>query len=228
MKHLSLSSLIALCLASTSVFAGGTSAPFYVGGTYGASSYDNSSSQMDNSGVCKNAKAHNQTCKSDDGDKAGHIYGGLQISEGLGVEAGYIDLGDTANYHYSDPIAIRQQTTGITLTGVAKERLSKSSPVSAYGKAGVVRWTSETTVASDNPAINGAKTTQDGYSAILGAGVQYDMNNNVSVRAGWDRYYGVGEKSTILEYNAEGTAAKLNTLETDVDVISAGVNFSFL
>jgi hypothetical protein len=54
------------------------------------------------------------------------------------------------------------------------------------------------------------------------------MNNNVSLRAGWERYYDVGEKSEILEYNADGTAAKVNTLETDVDVISAGVNFSFL
>lgn len=228
MKHLFLSTFLLSCAFASNVFAGGTSAPFYMGGTYGASSYDNSSEQMDNAGICKGASSHNQTCNSDDGDKAGHLYGGIQISEGLGVEAGYIDMGDTANYHYSDPIAVRQQTTGITVSGVAKQRLGKSSPIFAYGKAGVVRWSTETTIASDNPAINGLKTTQDGYSPILGAGVQYDLNNNVSLRAGWDRYYDVGEKNEILDYNSDGTAAQVNTLETDVDVISAGVNFSFL
>lgn len=216
------------CLFSSTVFAGGTSAPFYLGGSYGVSSYDNNAGQMDNLDICKNASSQNQKCTSEDNDSAGHIYGGLQISEGLGVEAGYINIGTTADYHYSDPIEIKQKTTGITLSGVAKQRLSKSSPISAYGKAGVVRWSSETTVTSDNPTLHGLKISEDGYSPILGAGVQYDMNNNVSVRAGWERYYDVGEKSEILEYNANGSAAKVNTLETDVDVISAGVNFSFL
>lgn len=228
MKKTYLFTTFSLCLLSTTAFAGGTSAPFYVGGSFGVSSYDNSSDQMDNLDVCKNAKLHNQKCTSDDNDNAGHIYGGLQISEGLGVEAGYVNMGDTASYHYSDPIAIKQQTTGITLSGIAKQRLSKSSPISAYGKAGVVRWSSETTVASDNPALHGLKITDDGYSPVLGAGVQYDMNNNISLRAGWERYYDVGEGSEILEYNTDGSAAKVNTLETDVDVISAGVNFSFL
>lgn len=228
MKKIFLSSSLLACLVSNTVLAGGTSAPFYVGGSYGVSSYDNSAEQMDNLDICQSAGAHNQTCTSEDGDQAGHIYGGIQISESLGIEAGYVDLSETANYHYSDPIMIKQQTTGITLSGVAKQRLSKSSPVSAYGKAGVVRWSTETTVNSDNPAIHGLKISEDGYSPILGAGLQYDMNNNVSLRAGWERYYGVGEKSEILEYDADGTAAKVNTLETDVDVISAGVNFSFL
>ncbi|MFM2319195.1 MAG: hypothetical protein RLZZ215_1816 [Pseudomonadota bacterium] len=229
MKKLSLLTSILLgSLMAANAFAGGTSAPFYVGGSYGVSSYDNSAEQMDNLDICKSAATHNQTCTRDDGDQVAHIYGGVQISEGLGVELGHVNLGETANYQYSDPIKIQQQTTGITVSGVAKQRLSKSSPVSAYGKAGVVRWSTETQVKSDNPAIHGLKITEDGYSPILGAGLQYDMNNNVSLRAGWERYYDVGEKSEILEYNADGTAAKVNTLETDVDVISAGVNFSFL
>ncbi|HPY40619.1 MAG TPA: outer membrane beta-barrel protein [Thiolinea sp.] len=228
MKNLYLSAVLFSYVIASNAVAGGTSAPFYVGGTYGVSSYDNSSDQMDNLDVCKNAGAHNQRCTSDDSGHVGHIYGGLHISEGLAVEAGYINMGDTANYHYSDPISIKQKTTGITVSGIAKQRLSKTSPVSAYGKAGVVRWSSEATVSSDNAGLHGLKVSQDGYSPILGAGVQYDMNNNLSVRAGWDRYYGVGEKSELLEYNADGTAAKVNTLETDVDVISAGINFSFL
>lgn len=219
---------LSLCLLSNVVFAGGTSAPVYVGGSVGVSSYDNSSDQMDNLDVCKSATSRNQTCTSDDNDQAGHIYGGLHISDGLSVEAGYVDLGDTASYHYSDPIAVKQKTTGVTLTGVAKQRLSKSSPISAYGKAGVVRWSSEITVSSDNPALHGLKVSEDGYSPVLGAGLQYDLNNNFSLRAGWERYYDVGEGGEILEYNADGSAAKANTLKTDVDVISAGVNFSFL
>ena len=228
MKILYASAVLVSYLIVSNALAGGTSAPFYVGGSYGVSSYDNANEQMDNLDICKQAGAHNQTCTSGDSDNVGHIYGGLQISEGLGVEVGYADIGETANYQYSDPIIINQQTTAITVSGVAKQRLSKSSPVSAYGKAGVVRWSTETTVASDNPALNGLKISEDGYSPMLGAGLQYDMNNNISVRAGWERYYNVGENSEVLEYDAAGSSAKVNTLETDVDVISAGVNFSFL
>lgn len=228
MKILYASAVLVSYLIASNALAGGTSAPFYVGGSYGVSSYDNANEQMDNLDICKQAGAHSQTCTSSDSDNVGHIYGGLQISEGLGVEVGYADIGETANYQYSDPIIINQQTTAITVSGVAKQRLSKSSPVSAYGKAGVVRWSTETTVASDNPALNGLKISEDGYSPMLGAGLQYDMNNNISVRAGWERYYNVGENSEVLEYNAAGSSAKVNTLETDVDVISAGVNFSFL
>jgi len=100
---------LSVCLFASASFAGGTSAPFYVGGSFGVSSYDNSSHQMDNLDICKSASSHNQTCTSDDNDHAGHIYGGLQIGDSLSLETGYVNLGNTANYHYSDPIAINQR-----------------------------------------------------------------------------------------------------------------------
>ncbi len=215
------------CLLTSSVSAGGVS-PFYLGAGIGASNSDNSSEQFDNQGVCTSAGNANQTCTRDEHDNGGHIYGGFQLSESIAVEAGYVNMGNTADYHYSDPITVQQKTDGFTLTGVVKQRISQTSPISVYGKAGVVRWSSEATVKSDNPAVNSATVKQHGIDPTVGVGVEYDVNQNMSVRAGWDRYYNVGEKDTLLQFNDSTTAAEVNTLKTNVDVISAGIQYDFL
>lgn len=227
MKYYYLPASLFACLLAGQAVAGGA-APFYLGGTIGRTSVDTNSNQMDNHGVCTKAGTINQTCTIEDSGTSAHIYGGMQITDSIAIEGGYVSLGDSASYHYSDPIEVRQQTTGITLSGVARHRISQTSPIAVYGKAGVVRWSSEAEVTSNNPAVNSQTIKQSGYSPVIGAGVQYEMNENMTLRAGWDRYYNVGEKETLLHFNETGTAADLNTLDTDVDVISAGINYNFL
>ncbi len=229
MKNYYLTASLVTCLLAGNAYAGG-SAPFYLGGTYGSTSTDNNAGQMDDYNICTGAGSINETCTVGNDDNAYHIYGGVNISGGLGVEVGYVDLGTTANYHYSDPINLQQETTGVTVTGIARHRLGKTSPLIVYGKAGAVRWSSEVkgTIANlAGTAMQDKRVKQTGVSPTFGAGVEYQINSNMSLRAGWDRYMDIGEKKTLIRAIPAEKRFDLNTLETDVDVYSAGVNFSF-
>ncbi len=221
MKKFNLATLVCLSLLSTHAFAGGA-APFYLGATIGKSKVNNNVNQMDDHGLCASADGTKEVCNIGDGDTAGHIYGGIQLSDSIAVEAGYAVLGTTADYYYSDPVDVKQETSGFTLAGVARHRLSKSSPVLIYGKAGVFRWTSEVESTIDYPG----KTKASGVSPMAGVGVEYELNPNMSLKAGWDRYFEVGEGEHLLEIE-DSDDYRINTLATDVDVYSAGLNFSF-
>ena len=149
MKKFNLVAPVFISLMATNAFAGGAS-PIYLGATYGKSSVDNGVHQMDNHGLCAYAAAIGEDCRIGDGDdNVAHIYGGFQLSDNIAIEAGYVNLGNTAAYHYTDPVTITQQTEGFTAAGVYRHRLGKHSPLLAYGKAGIIRWSSE------------AKSTQD-------------------------------------------------------------------
>lgn len=190
---------IALCvgLFATNASAGGA-APFYLGGTVG----------QNNIG---------------DGDTTGHIYGGFQLSDSIAVEVGYTDLGATGEYYYDGH---NQEASGYTVAGVMRHRLGKSSPMHVYGKAGVFNWTTETESNKSNPGT----VETSGTSALAGVGLEYELNHNMSIKAGWDRYFDVGESSQISDtggLNTNNVGHGIYTQETDVDVYSAGVNFSF-
>lgn len=191
-------------LATGNAFAGGA-APFYLGATVGQSSSDDIG----------------------DGSTTGHIYGGIQLSDGIAIEAGYTNLGSTAAYHDQyKGIGVEQETSGYTVAGVMRHRIGKSSPMHVYGKAGLFRWTTEAEGYAGSVEASGT-------SPMAGVGVEYELSHNMSLKAGWDRYFDVGEGDALL--NSHGGANNsnnsgfhsINTLETDVDVYSAGVNFSF-
>ncbi|HPQ96127.1 MAG: outer membrane beta-barrel protein [Thiothrix sp.] len=217
------------CLVSGSLYAGGAS-PFYLGGTIGASKTHGDEGNYDSKGTCENAASYNVDCNIEDSSTVGHIYGGFQFTEGLSVELGYADLGTTADYHYTDPVRIKQDTTAVTLNGVARKRLGQSSPMSVYGKAGVYRWKSKAKMVETDydggNVVNEQRVSKSGVDPMVGAGIEYEMNHNITLRAGWDRYFNAGEKDQLLGYDDSGNT-KLNTLSTDVDVLSAGVNYYF-
>lgn len=205
MKKFNLAASVIVGLIATNAFAGGA-APFYLGATVGQSSTDDIG----------------------DGSTTGHIYGGIQLSDSIAIEAGYTDLGSTAEYYYSDSAGVQQETSGYTVAGVMRHRLGKSSPMHVYGKAGLFRWTTEAEGYAGSAEASGT-------SPMAGVGVEYELSHNISLKAGWDRYFEVGDDSTLLgvdphsitkNANNSGTH-HVNTLATDVDVYSAGVNFSF-
>ena len=225
MKKFNLAAPVFISLLATNVFAGGAS-PIYLGATYGKSTVDNAPNQMDNHGFCQGASSQGEECRIGDGDdNVAHIYGGFQLSDNIAIEAGYVNLGNTAAYHYTDPVTITQQTEGFTAAGVYRHRLGKTSPVLAYGKAGIIRWSSEANSTQDYPGT----ADDSGISPMLGVGVEYEMTHNISLKAGWDRYYDVGEGDAMLNIDQHNKGSYgIDTLETDVDVYSAGINFSFL
>lgn len=229
MKKHNLTVVIFAGVFSSTAFAGGP-APFYLGGSVGQAEVDNDLTGFDNNNICEGAAKNYEECRIGDGGSAGHIYGGMQLNDTFAVEVGYADLGDTASYHYTDPATITQETKGITVAAVARHRLGKSSRMLAYGKAGLFAWKSEVNSESDNYLIPHGSTDDSGVDPVIGAGLEYELGHNVSLRAGWDRYYNVGNNDVLVDFGDynEHEIGQLNTLETDVDVYSAGINFSFL
>ncbi len=221
MNRFSLVAASVLLSLSGLAHAGGVS-PFYAGVAIGSGSSNIETPQIESPNPCNTP---NETCSSDDSDQTWQVYGGTQLSNNIAVEVGYVNLGDTAILHYSDPIDATQSTEGFSVAGIVSTPVGKNSPVSVYGKAGLYRWTSEVEIASDNPTKNGLKAKKSGIDPVIGAGVQYDITPFTAIRAGWDRYLNVGERDYMID--ATGTP-NLETLDTDVDVFSAGIHYSFL
>jgi len=205
--------------------AGGAS-PFYLGIDVG---HTNSDTQYEYDPKKDGGCGADQYCGegTEHTDRAAHIYGGVKLSDSFAVEAGYVHLGESV---YDDTVGLSQDTTGVTLKGVARQRLSKSSPVLVYGKAGVVRWDSELNVVDDTGKKDVVLAQKNGYSPTIGAGLEYEFCGNGSFRAGWDRYYSVGEKEvdSFIKADEQKQTINYHTIDTDVDVFSAGIKYDFL
>lgn len=225
MKYSVLTLALAASLAVGSAVAGGGS-PFYLGADVGLTSsdghYDYDPKKDGGCGAddtCSLGLAHT--------NRAAHLYGGVQLSDKFAIEAGYVDLGETV---YDDSIGLSQDTTGVTLKGVVRQRLGKTSPTLVYGKAGVVRWDSEVNVIDETGKKDVSLAQQTDYSATVGAGLEYEFAGNASFRAGWDRYFAVGEKDfdSFIKVDEKKEAIEFHTISSDVDVFSAGIKYDFL
>lgn len=231
---------VLLMAFSSMAYAGGGLPDVYVGGTYGTT--DNNTDTSNLLGDCNPPPAKHDYCTTNTKDKAWEVHAGVQLGKGgmgLGLEAGYANLGTTADLMYTDPIEAVQETTAVTLAGVARIPVAKN--LSVYGKAGVARWESEVNVVStyrrgepDN-RIDDSSIKETGVSGLVGVGAEYKFNHNMSVRAGWDRYMDVGKESEALilkdnkvgRLDETGKTGTPKTIKTDVDVFSAGVNYHF-
>lgn len=189
-----------LVLAFTShAFAAG-SAPFkpispngssnkpdnYLGGSLGQTSADGFCETLQN---CENA------------DKSWKVFAGVRMNDNIVLEGGYVNFGEQAGQDANDSIS--QKATAFTLTGVAG--FPMSDQIELFGKAGVARWSQESTV-------NGVKSDSSGADVLVGAGANYDLGDNMGIRAEWERFKDVGEAAH----------------KGDIDLLSVGVTFSSL
>ncbi len=127
--------------------------------------------------------------RSDTGLK---VYGGYSFTPNFSLEAGYADLGQFDN------AARGLRAKAWYLDGVATVPLGNN--FSALARIGAVQGKlNDTALGSD---------TGTGYK--LGAGLQYDIDRNLGVRAEWERY----------RFDAFDTRSK-------TDVYSIGVNYKF-
>jgi OmpA-OmpF porin, OOP family len=129
------------------------------------------------------------TDRSDTGLK---LYGGYTINRHLAVEAGVVDLGKASSS------AGTVKSNGLFVDAVGTLPLDKG--ISAIGRVGLVN--AETT-----DSINGAEY---GTRVKVGAGLQYQLDRNISLRGEWERY-NLGTR----------------TGNTHTDLYTVGVNYKF-
>lgn len=210
-KYLPSVSLVIL-LGSGVAMAGSAKAP-YVGAGIGMNTSLDDNSLSAACGV--GGVACREIC---DTDKAVNAYAGYPLSPSLAVEAGYTDMDYTARLQESAAtgaaagVTGNQQSRALTLSAVGRKALTSNFNV--YGKLGGALWKSKATT-----SVGDASDT--GVSPTVGAGVEYNFSEHWGVRAGWDRFIGMGDGSSLIE----GGVA--NTVDEDVDTAMIDLHYNF-
>lgn len=188
--------LLVLTAASFLAFPALAQSPdsgFYVGGHIG---------QAEAKDACDGISGPGISC--DDKDTAWRILGGYQFNRNLAIEGAYTDLGElTAS---APGISGSAEANALELTGVGSFPLGNA--FSVYGKAGIYRGE----VDSRLSGFGGGNGDESNTDFTFGAGVKFDMTQNVALRAEWQRYNDMGGD---------------NVRETDVDVLSVGLQYKF-
>lgn len=146
-------------------------------------------------GITPAAPALSKTSKS--------IYGGLlgyQYNKNLAAEVQFTGIGQVTD-------AAGQTAKGDAFSVAAVGMMPMSDSFAVFGKLG---FASTKTTASAGFANVGATRSALTY----GLGAQYNVNQNLGVRAGWDRY---GAATTVA-------GAKVNA---NADVMTVGVVYKF-
>ena len=122
--------------------------------------------------ICDNLS----NCNND--DKSWKVYSGVRLNKSIVLEGGYIGFGDLTAYN-SDNKRISSGLSGYTTAGLATYQ--HSDQIEFFAKGGMLWWDNERS--GDN-----GKTTNDGSSTFIGAGANYDMGDNLGIRAEWERF----------------------------------------
>lgn len=150
--------------------------PFYVGVSVGQSDIDD-----------EIAIPNLITSGTVDGKKTGFkIFGGYQFNPNFGAELAYVDL-DKANYGGTfGGIPVTGGTVevwGFNFSAVGILPLNPSFAL--FGKAGLFFWEAK---ANDVTGGIPFSATDDGADLSIGLGLSYNITNNISVRAEWERF----------------------------------------
>lgn len=206
---------------STAQAGGNEQKSWYIGTSVGVTDNHNASSKVSAPmNVCTQPGSN---CSVDENDRAIQVFGGYNITPNIAVELGHADLGKTANMQGSNANRnvtgrVEQKTTSTSLSLVGKKNFN--SRVGVYGKAGIQNWRSKV---SGNIGNLNDSAKKSGTDPLVGAGVEYKFNKNISGRVGWDHYFNVGESRHL----SNTVTRSINTLKTDVDVYSAGLIYNF-
>ncbi len=142
------------------------------------------------------------------------LFAGYQLNPNFALEGGYVNLG---RFHYSSTASAPAADTlsgdyGVRgLEGSALGILPFGSGWSAFGKLGLM-YSDTRLNAGSGGAVAVSDESHRGTDPLLGAGLSYDLTQNVSLRGEWTRYFGVGDSAT-----GKG----------DIDRYSVGVAYRF-
>jgi hypothetical protein len=224
-------SLIVLFASMNTAYAGGGSANSAKGGVYFGIDAGSTNTNIDESNFFTDGNCVNPviSCAYDDNDSAIRLSVGYNITPNFAVELSYADLGETAALNLSNSATqslavVRQDTTALSLSAIGKKQLGQSK-FTAFGKVGLSYWDSE--INFDRTPILAAFPNQTqsetGIDPIIGLGLEYKANSTLTLKAGWDRYYSVGERGQAIDM----TNNNLKTVDTDIDMLYVGASVSF-
>ena len=206
--HISIKSVVFLFSLILSLNTLAEEKGFYVGGSVGHTSIDTLSEGQVNANLA--AGGITATSNVDDTDMGWKLFGGYNFNQYFGLELGYVDLGEasldiTATAPAAATASVSAEADGFQFTGIARYPLMNNFDV--FGKVGGFVWDVE----GGGSVTSGATTVvvsaeDDGSSIMFGFGAEYELQNNIGIRAEWERF----------EVSSD-----------DVDMFSIGVEYDF-
>ena len=179
---------------------------FYVGGGLGFSRLSDS--------VCDQLPGTiGAQLRCDEQDVAWKVYAGWQPIRWVGVEAGYLDLGETTASGGITNLKAQADggTLALTFTAPYIERIG------LYGKVGAFFWDGELSGKLFGTDIG--SVTADDTSTFLGIGLRYPFGDHFGVGVEWERYLDIGSTSAGGFEFAGG--------QVDVDMYTANFIYAF-
>ncbi|HPQ95715.1 MAG: outer membrane beta-barrel protein [Thiothrix sp.] len=155
----------------------------------------------------------------DDGTTGvGKLYAGLRANYLVGVEAGYMNLGDTETAGLDDgpdgepgqgrnSARITSSTSGLYAAGIAYLPLVQNAEL--MGKLGALYWDRDSGKQVERTGEY-HQANDSGLSPLLGVGAQYQLGQNLHVRGEWEHVFGAGS----------------DDYESSVDLLSLGLTLS--
>jgi opacity protein-like surface antigen len=139
----------------------------------------------------------------DDTDVGWKVFGGYQFSRFLGVEGGYVDLGEASGTDTVSGLGnVDAEMWGVFVSGVGT--LPIGDRFGLFGKIGAAYTDIEVSSSTQG------SDSDDGIGLTFGVGGFMNILRNLSIRLEWERFQDAG-----------GDA------ELDVDLISVGVAYKF-
>lgn len=183
-KSLSILALAAALLPA-SALARPEAATAWVGGAFG------DAEARDYSGGRYNDGTFGTDTTTDNKGSGWRLFGGWGLSRYLGLELGYVDLGEAsfaaqssgAFYWPAGPVSGRTEADGLDLT--LRGRIPTGSALMITLRAGGVRWSATTDVTDANGT---ASTDDDGTSLVYGVGLELEAWRHLSFVADYSAY----------------------------------------
>ena len=154
-------------------------------------------------GSSDSAAACNNLSDCDESSSTWKVYSGVRLTGSVMLEGGYINFAETAG---KDSAGERASSELSGYTSAAVARFPVSNKITAFGKAGVFFWDSESERST-------GQSSYDGKDLFFGAGASYTIGDDLALRAEWERFEGIKQHSDSEEL---------------VDLLSLGVGFSSL
>lgn len=163
------------------------------------------------------------TYGKDETDVGFKVLGGYQFNANLALEGGYVNLGkgsasNTMTAPATGSLNSRFKSDGWLVQAVGI--LSVGNDFSLFGKLGTIYSTVKTDLTTSGAVVlapgQAASRKRSEWNVAYGIGAGYRITKSVDVRLDWDRYQDLGNKG-----------CNTCTGESDVDLISVGVNFRF-
>jgi opacity protein-like surface antigen len=204
--------ILGLCLSGLVAWPGTTVAAqpgWYIGAAFGGSTFDMDelSRKIDADLVLTSGVASSSTTTRDDSDSGIKGYFGYNFSRFVGVEIGYVNLGEailqTITTTPDDLFIGAAEVHGWHAGLVANIPLAFG--FSVHAKAGPFAWKQEVLLPS-TASTNAVAGKSDGFDWTAGAGISYEAVKGVSIRVEFERF---------------------QVDDDEVDYISSGLLFSF-